>query len=103
MILSVSRRTDIPSYYSEWFMNRLHEGYVYVRNPMNKNQVSKILLTPNVVDCIVFWSKNPKPMMDKLEKIDQMGYKYYFQFSVTPYGKSIEKYYEETHEELWNN
>jgi len=47
MILSVSRRTDIPSFYSEWFMNRLREGFVYVRNPFNSNQISKIELNPS--------------------------------------------------------
>jgi hypothetical protein len=91
MILSVSRRTDIPTYYTEWFMNRLHERFVYVRNPMNANQISKIPLNPDVVDCIVFWSKNPKPMMEKLTEIDKMGYKYYFQFTVTPYDNTIER------------
>lgn len=59
MILSVSRRTDIPNYYSEWFFNRLKEGFLYVRNPMNFHQISKIKISPDVVDCIVFWTKNP--------------------------------------------
>ena len=57
MILSVSRRTDIPNYYSDWFFSRIKEGYVYVRNPMNAHQVSKIDISPEVVDCIVFWTK----------------------------------------------
>lgn len=60
MILSASRRTDIPNYYSEWFYNRIKEGFAYVRNPMNPHQVSRIDLSPEVVDCIVFWTKNPQ-------------------------------------------
>ena len=52
MILSVSRRTDIPNYYSEWFYNRIKEGFLYVRNPMNAHQISEIKITPDVVDCI---------------------------------------------------
>ena len=64
MILSVSRRTDIPAFYSEWFFNRIKEGFVCVRNPMNRHQISKIKLTPALVDCIVFWSKNTKPMLN---------------------------------------
>ena len=64
MILSVSRRTDIPNYYADWFLNRIKEGYLYVRNPMNEHQVSKIALSPKLVDCIVFWTKNPEPMLD---------------------------------------
>ena len=66
MIISVSRRTDIPTYYSEWFFNRIREGYVLVRNPMNIHQVSKIILSPDVVDGIVFWTKNPIPMINRL-------------------------------------
>ena len=69
MILSVSRRTDIPSYYSEWFFNRIKEGYFYVRNPMNPRQVSKIRITPELVDCIVFWTKNPQPMLSRLRPV----------------------------------
>ena len=88
MILSVSRRTDIPNYYSEWFINRIKEGYLYVRNPMNIHQVSKIDLSPQTVDCIVFWTKNPLPMMDKLDQLKE--YNYYFQFTLTSYGKDIE-------------
>ena len=89
MILSVSRRTDIPNYYSEWFFNRIKEKFVYVRNPMNPHQVSKIDLSPEVVDCIVFWTKNPKPMMERLDELSE--YKYYFQYTLTGYGKDIER------------
>lgn len=84
MILSVSRRTDIPAFYSEWFMNRIREGFVYVRNPFNANQISKINIKPEVVDCIVFWTKNPKPLMDNLGELDKMNFKYYFQITITP-------------------
>lgn len=88
MILSVSRRTDIPNYYSEWFFNRIREGFVYVRNPMNAHQVSRIDITPEVVDCIVFWTKNPEPMLQRLDELD--AYNYYFQFTLTGYGKDVE-------------
>lgn len=88
MIISASRRTDIPSYYSEWFFNRIKDGFVYVRNPMNAHQISKISLSPDVVDGIVFWTKNPVPMLDKLERLKD--YAYYFQFTVNSYGKDIE-------------
>lgn len=89
MILSVSRRTDIPSYYSEWFFNRIKEGYLYVKNPLNVHQVSKIKITPDVVDCIVFWTKNPKPMMGRLDELKD--YSFYFQFTLTCYGKDVEE------------
>jgi hypothetical protein len=58
MIISASRRTDMPAFYSEWFMNRLREGYCLVLNPFNPWQVARISLVPESVDAIVFWSKN---------------------------------------------
>lgn len=88
MILSVSRRTDIPAFYSDWFFNRLKEGFVYVRNPMNIHQVSKVVLKPEVIDCIVFWSKNPKPMLTRLDELK--NYMYYFQFTINPYDRVLE-------------
>lgn len=89
MILSVSRRTDIPAFYSKWFFNRLKEGYVLVRNPMNYHQVSRIKLTPDVIDFIVFWTKNPTNMIGHLDKLKD--YNYYFQISINPYDKTLEK------------
>lgn len=88
MIISASRRTDIPTFYSEWFLNRVKEGFVYVRNPVNQYQVSKIMLSPDIVDCIVFWTKNPIPMLNRLDEIKE--YKYYFQYTLTGYGKDME-------------
>lgn len=88
MILSASRRTDIPNYYSEWFYNRLKEGFLYVRNPRNQHQVSRITLSPEVVDCIVFWTKNPAPMLERMDEL--ADYNYYFQFTLTGYGREIE-------------
>lgn len=88
VILSVSRRTDIPNYYSDWFFHRIKEGFVYVRNPMNPHQVSKIDISPEVVDCIVFWTKNPEPMIGRLDELS--AYQYYFQFTLTGYGQDME-------------
>ena len=88
MIISASRRTDIPKYYSEWLVNRIKEGYVDVRNPMYASQVSRYSLRPEIVDGIVFWTKDPAPMLKRLDAFSE--YSYYFQFSLTPYGKDIE-------------
>ena len=88
MIISASRWTDIPAYYSDWFYNRIQEGFVCVRNPMNFHQVSRISLSPDVVDGIVFWTKNPWPLMSRLEEL--RAYPFYFQFTLTPYGKDVE-------------
>lgn len=89
MILSVSRRTDIPNYYSEWFYNRIRDGYLYVRNPMNARRISRITLSPEVVDCIIFWTKNPEPMLSRLDELS--GWQYYFQFTLTGFGNDIER------------
>lgn len=89
MIVSVSRRTDIPAFYSDWFFNRLKEGFVYVVNPMNLKQVSKVELNPDTVDCFVFWTKNAKPMLDRLDELK--NYNYYFQYTITGYKSNVEK------------
>jgi hypothetical protein len=88
MIINCSRRTDIPAFYSDWFFNRIREEYVLVRNPMNSKQVRKVSLAPPDVDCIVFWTKDPAPMLDRLYLLK--NYNYYFQFTLTSYGKDIE-------------
>lgn len=88
MIISCSRRSDIPAFYSNWFFNRLSEGYVLVRNPVNPRQVRKVSLTPPDVDCIVFWTKDPAPVLDRLNLLKE--YHFYFQFTLTPYDKNIE-------------
>ncbi len=88
MIISASRRTDIPAFYSSWFFNRIKERYVLVPNPFNPKMISKVNLDPAVVDCIVFWTKNPAPMIDKLDKLQD--YKYYFQFTLNPYDEKLE-------------
>ena len=89
MIISASRRTDIPAFYSEWFFKRIKEKFVLVRNPMNMRQISRINLSADVCDGIVFWTKNPIPMLDRLDEISE--YPYYFQFTLNAYGKDIEK------------
>ncbi|MHB1653634.1 MAG: DUF1848 family protein [Desulfitobacteriaceae bacterium] len=76
----MSRRTDIPAFYSDWFLSRIQEGYLLVRNPMNYHQISKINLSPNVTDCIVFWTKNPEKLLNRLEQLN--AYRYYFQFTL---------------------
>jgi len=88
MIISASRRTDIPNYYTDWFFRRLGDGFVLVRNPMNPRQISRIPLSPDVIDCIVFWTKNPSPMSARLGELT--GYSYCFLFTLTPYGADIE-------------
>ena len=69
MIISAGMRTDIPAFSSDWFYNRIREGFVCVRNPYYPEQVTRYRLTPDVVDCINFCTKNPQPMMARLDEI----------------------------------
>lgn len=89
MVISASRRTDLPAFHSSWFFDRLEEGVVSVRNPYNHSQVREVSLSPDQVEGIVFWTKNPLPMLPHLDKL--RDYSYYFQFTLTPYGSEIEK------------
>lgn len=90
MIISASRRTDIPAFYSDWFMNRVREGWCCVPNPLNANQVSQVSLKPVDVEAIVFWSKNPLPLISHLSELDELGFRYYFQFTLNDYPGALE-------------
>ncbi len=88
MIINTGQRTDIPAFYSEWFANRLKEGFVCVRNPYNPKQVSRYRLDPSVVDVIGFCTKNPAPMFRYMDLLKDYG-QYWF-VTITPYGRDIE-------------
>jgi hypothetical protein len=90
MIISASRRTDLPAFYSEWFLNRIRAGFCMVRNPFQPGQVSRVSLLAEDVDAIVFWSKNPAPLILRLDELDQRGYRYYFQFTLNDYSNLLE-------------
>lgn len=90
MIIQTGQRTDIPAFYSEWFANRLKEGYVLVRNPFNPISVTRYELNPDVVDIIGFCTKNPSPIFKYLDLLN--SYNQYWFVTITPYGKDIEPY-----------
>ncbi len=90
IIISASRRTDIPAFYGDWFMKRIREGYCTVFNPFNRNQVTNVSLKPNEVDVLVFWTKNPQPFLPYLEELDSLGYRYYFQYTLNGYPIELE-------------
>lgn len=89
MILFVSGRCDIPAFFAPWFFNRIKDGYVDVRNPYNNHQISRIMLHEDYVDCMLFCTKNPLPMMNRLHEI---RLPYMFQITLTPYHNDIEKH-----------
>ncbi len=88
MIINTGQRTDIPAFYSKWFINRIKEGYVLVRNPYNPKMVTKFLLNPNVVDVIGFCTKNPRPMFEYLDLIKEFNQFWYI--SITGFEKDME-------------
>jgi DNA repair photolyase len=90
LIISASRRTDIPAFYADWFINRIRAGWCLVPNPINSHQLSFVPLLPEDVTAIVFWSKNPEPLMQYLDEIDRRGFRYYFQFTLNDYPKFLE-------------
>ncbi|RKL61957.1 DUF1848 domain-containing protein [Thermoanaerobacteraceae bacterium SP2] len=90
MIISASRRTDIPAFYAQWFMERIREGFFYRVNPFNPKQVKRISLLPEDVEAVVFWTKNPEPMMKYLKELDDRGYRYYFQYTLNDYPRIFE-------------
>ena len=88
MLVSVSRRTDIPAFYSDWFFARLAAGEAYVRNPFNARQLRRVSLRPADVDGLVFWTRNAAPMLGRLELLS--AYPYYFMITITGYGPELE-------------
>jgi hypothetical protein len=90
MIISASRRTDIPAFYTPWFINRVREGFVRLANPYFPSQVREISLLPRDVDLFVFWSKNPAPLLPYLPGLEKAGYPYYVHFTLTGYPSPCE-------------
>ena len=89
-IISASRRTDIPAFYSWWFMNRVREGRVRYANPFS-GQECEVSLRPEDVHSIVFWSKNPQPLEPHLPRLEAMGYEFIFHFTITGLPRPFER------------
>jgi len=83
VIVSASRATDIPAFHAEWFMARLRAGYAPWRNPFNPRQSQYVSFRKT--RAVVFWSKNPAPLLPHLSEIDALGINYYFQFTLNDY------------------
>ena len=90
MIISASRRTDIPAFYSAWLMNRIRAGWVAVPNPANHKQVAAVSLMPGDVDAIVFWTRDARPLIPYLQELDTLGHRFYFQYTITGYPRLLE-------------
>ena len=89
MIINTGGRTDTVQYYSDWLLRRFAEGYVLSRNPLFPDKVTRYELTPDKVDCVVFCSKNYKPILPRLRQITDR-FPAYFYYTITAYGKDVE-------------
>ena len=87
MIINTGSRTDIPAFYSRWFLNRIEEGFVCTRNPYN-DDIYRYPLDSKIIDCLCFCTKNPKPLLDNIEKLDDFN-QFWF-VTITPYGRDVE-------------
>ncbi len=101
MIVNVGGRTDIVNYYSQWLMNRIKEGFAYSRNPLFPKNVSKISLNPKDVDCLMFCSKNYKPILKYMKEINEK-YRIICHYTITAYGKEVEPYVPVINESIKN-
>jgi hypothetical protein len=91
MIISASRRSDIPRFYSAWLMQRLHAGFCLVPNPYNSRQINRVDLRAEAVTAIVFWTRDPRPLFQHLDELEESGYRFYFQITFTNYPARYEK------------
>ncbi len=89
MIINTGSRTDTVQYYTPWLLKRFEEGFVYSRNPLFPDKVTRYELNPEVVDCVVFCSKNYKPILPYIKNITDKFNTYFF-YTITPYGKDVE-------------
>ncbi|AJF06697.1 DUF1848 domain-containing protein [Geoalkalibacter subterraneus] len=89
-VVSVSRRTDIPAFYSQWLINRIRAGYACSRNPFNPRQISTVILQPDKVACLVFWSKDPRPLLPHLDELIQRRFRMLFHTTITALPEFLE-------------
>jgi len=90
MIVSISRRCDIPRFKFDWFMERLNEGFVEAVNPYNVKQIKRVSLLRDDVDVFAFWTRDPKHILANADELTQRGYPFYVMVSVTGYPEVLE-------------
>lgn len=90
MIISASRRTDIPAFFADWFADGIRAGRIEIQNPRNPSQKRVVPLGPEDVDAIVFWTRDPRPLLPGLDELDRRKIGYVFHVTLTPYGPPLE-------------
>lgn len=100
MIISASRRTDVPAFYSAWFMNRVREEFCLVPNPFNAKQISRLSLASEDVDAVVFWTKDFRPMLEHVGELEERKIRFYVQYTVTGYDRTLENHVPELEQRI---
>jgi hypothetical protein len=90
MIISISRRCDIPRFQFNWFMDRLETGYAEVRNPFTAAQVRRVSLKPEDAGVLVFWTRDPRPILERAEELEGRGFRFYVMVTLTGYPEALE-------------
>lgn len=90
MIISASYKTDIPTFYGEWFVNRLRAGFCKMVNPYNR-RIMRVSLLPEAVEGIVFWTKNVGPFIKYLPEVTRRGFPFVLQHTITGYPRALEQ------------
>lgn len=94
-VISCSRRTDIPAFYTPWLLNRLRAGHCHTLNPFNR-QVMRVSLAPQDCLALVFWTRFPARLLKSLTELDDRGYRYYFNYTLLPYPRLLESHHPDT-------
>lgn len=89
MIVSASRRADIPAQYAPWFLNRARAGHAVAVNPFDARRTSRVSLRAEDVDAVVFWTRDPRPLMPHLGELSDLGLSSYFQFTLLDYPRAL--------------
>jgi len=100
MIVSVSRRCDIPRYQFDWFMDRLDAGFVEVANPFNSRQIRRVSLAPQDVDLFVFWTRDPQHILASADQLTERGFSFYVMITLNSYPNALEPFMVSTLEVL---
>jgi DNA repair photolyase len=89
LLISASRRTDLPAFYSEWFMDRVRKGFLKTHNPFSHKEIL-VSLKPEDVGAVVFWTKNFSPMMKYLDELENRGFFCLVHYTITGLGRDFE-------------
>ena len=102
LIISASRRCDIPKYGKKWFLDNMKQGHVNVTNPFNRNQVKKVSLHNEDVDLFVFWTKDGSDFTEVLDFLESKNMKFLIQYTINGYPSNIEPFTSDTHKIIRN-